>query len=75
MKKIKKLLNKVLRLLSLIFWVTIKTIMIGIIGMGLYFIIPIINLGLVGHYYALFASCACSGLLWSLIPDFWRKSK
>lgn len=68
-------MGKVSKFLFILFWITLKTIMIGIIGMGLYSTIPTINFNLVGHNYSLFAACALSGLLWMLIPDFWSKTK
>lgn len=51
-----------------------KTVVVSVLAYGSQPIIYVMNKSL-GEGYSIFASYALAGLLWSLIPDFWRNKK
>jgi hypothetical protein len=74
LNKIYKLFSKVAHTLYIFCFILIKVIIVALLGMGSKSIIYSLNEPL-GMGYATFGSYAITGLLWSMIPNFWEKKK
>lgn len=74
-EEIKKKFQKFLNYIFMFFGILLKSIIVGALGWGVTDVIYTINSPTFGYNYAMFASHAVAGLLWALLPDFWRKEK
>lgn len=61
-------MNNLTRELSVLSWLLVKAILIGILGSGAFFFEIYVMEG--GFNYSLFITCVVSGLLWNLLPSF-----
>ena len=65
---LKNLVDEVSGLLLGVTFLFMKAVLIGLLGMGSYLTIILIN-GITFKTYALFACCFISGVLWLLLPN------